>query len=82
MGKRYSIYFDSRKIVIANQVDIRFYGNGLIIKYDEPVELVKLLDFFILPTSSGIYLFTVMIPIPYSTFCASITKWLRQPAGW
>lgn len=46
MGKRYSIYFDSRKIVIANQVDIRFYGNGLIIKYDEPVELVKLLDFF------------------------------------
>lgn len=47
MSKEYSIYFNSRKIVIKSNFNDFFKGcNGLFIKYEHPKELTKLLVFF------------------------------------
>jgi 8-oxo-dGTP pyrophosphatase MutT (NUDIX family) len=47
MAKEYSIYFNSRKIVLTSKFKFYFKRyNGLFIKYQNPKEIAKLLVFF------------------------------------
>ena len=47
MIKEYSIYFDSRKIVITSKFNSTIIGNNtLFVRYNTPAEVVKLLVFF------------------------------------
>jgi ADP-ribose pyrophosphatase YjhB (NUDIX family) len=71
MAKEYSVYFDTRKIVITDQVIQNFNeGEGLFIKYEEPDEVAKLLDFFHNSTNlQNLFLYGEDVDAVFNTLC-------------